>query len=124
MNNDKLDKIEQELIKQMNEEEAVEELIEHASEEIATKLAKHPIHVSEINGTRYMFEYICYKQDGKDILCIVVSNYTQRMISPQKYGKTRLEVEYDRNITELDNLKGMVESFIRYKTGNIKPEEM
>ena len=60
LNNEQLNQMEKEMIAVMDEEKAIEEMIDHASEEIATQLTKNMVHTSYLNETPYFFEYISY----------------------------------------------------------------
>lgn len=123
MNDKQLDQLEKEILSGMKEEEAVEEMIEHASEEIASQLVKKMVHTSYINETPYFFEYISYKQQDTLMLCVKVSSVNARRIDLKNAPRTVLEVPYDSDYSELENVQGMIEAFIRHKTGHIKVEE-
>lgn len=121
MDDRKLQQIQDELMRELDKEQKIETEIIQSSEDIAGNLLLSKKCVAEINGTQYLFNYRLLKNNEKSIMYILVANTVKYKISPDKYIPFTATADMDPRYSERDNLKTVVEAFIRHVTDRIKP---
>jgi ethanolamine ammonia-lyase small subunit len=124
MDDKKLQQIQDELMKEMDKEQKIETEIVQSSEEIAANLILSKKCTADINGTQFLFNYRLLKGSKKSIIYMLVANTTKYKIAPEKYIPFTATAEMDLRYSEKDNLKTVVEAFIRHVTDRVKPETL
>lgn len=131
MDNEKLMQIQQEIMKGLDEEKKIDEEIMNSSEEIASKLLSSNKAKAIIDNSNYTFIYRVINSKKKasatkivdtKIIILTVANDIKYKISGNKYRPFFCTAEMDTSRNLKDNLKTVVEAFIRHKTGKMKPE--
>lgn len=123
MTEDQIDKIQNEILNEMDKEEQIEKHIMISSDEIASQLllTKDKI-TAEINNTPYLIKYRVIEKNDKKFLYVMAANMNKNKIAGNKYIPYTVNVEMDLRYSTKDNLKTAIEAFIRHITGRIKPE--
>jgi hypothetical protein len=121
-NESKLQQIQDELMKELDKEQQLENHINISSEQIAAHLTLNSKCKAEINNTPYIFAYKLLQAKGKRIIYIVISNIIKYELAQSKYIPFSATAEVNEQYSLKDNLKTVVEAFIRHITGTVKPD--
>lgn len=124
MDDRKLQQIQDELMRELDQEQKIEKEIVQSSEDIAAHLMLSKRCVTEINGTQYLFNYRLLQNAGKSVMYMLVANTVKYKIASDKYIPFTATAEMDHRYTERDNVKTLVEAFIRHVTDRIKPDTL
>lgn len=124
-----LDKLQQELMDEIDKEAELEKSIVDSSKAIAQELFTKKRTRAIIDEKTFTLAYHPYStKDEKDKevkhLCILAINEFHFKLSTGNYRPYKVEAEYDPEYSEVENLEMIVESFIRHLAGIIKPEEI
>lgn len=121
---DKLLKIQNEIMEEMDKEANMEKHIMDSSEQIASQLMSTKKITTEINGTPYMFSYRVLENEDSKFIFMLVANTIKYKIAQEKYKPFKATAEMDLRYSLKDNLQTVVETFIRHITGHIKPTDL
>lgn len=123
MNDKELQRIQDEIMADLNKEQKVEKEIKNSSKEITSHLLISKKINAEIDNVLYMFNYrLINGKQGKRMIYMLVANVTKYQIAGKKYVPFVATAELDDRYSEFDNVNTVVEAFIRHVTGNIKPD--
>lgn len=122
MDEKKLKQIEQELIQEIDNEQKIETHIFESSEEIAAHLVLNKRVQAEVNDRLYKFSYRLLEKQDKKILYVLIADVLKYNVAGNKYIPFSAHAEMDTRYSERDNLKAVIEGFIRHITGRQKPE--
>jgi len=126
----KLAEIQDELMKQLDKEQMNEDEIEEKSEQVAKMLLKNPVVKIDIAGQIFTLKYKIInskKQEGKKsvdirVILLIVANDAKVKLLGTKYIPFTANAEIIEHLSMEENLRGVVDAFIRHITGNVKPE--
>jgi hypothetical protein len=124
MDDKKLQQIQDELMRELDKEQKIETEIVQSSEDIAANLLLSKRCTADINGTQFLFNYRLLKNNEKSSMYVLVANITKYKIAPEKYIPFTATAEMDPRYSERDNLKTVVEAFIRHITDRVKPDTL
>lgn len=124
-----LDKLQQELMDEIDKEAEIEKNIVDSSKAIALELFTKKRTRAIIDEKTFTLAYHPYSlKNDKDkevkYLCIIAVNELHFKLSTGNYRPYKVEAEYDDEYSEVENLEMIIESFIRHLAGMIKPEEI
>jgi hypothetical protein len=126
---DNLKELEQQLLKQLTEQEELEQQIQSQSLFISECLVKNNYAIADFNNTRYRLEYVMYtNQDNVKIIKLQAFNLTKLNILStsrrSQYTPFKAEAPVDENYSLQEMLQELVEHFICAINGNIKIQEL
>jgi len=121
---EKLQQIQNEIINSMDKEVKEEEEIIEMSKIVASKLLSNKKTTFEFNNITYEIAYRILAKNNKKFIYTMIANVTKQKIMGGKYIPFSATGEVDQNYSMYDNLKTVIETFIRHVTGKIKPEEL
>lgn len=123
MNEEKIKQIQNELMKEIDNESKIENEIIDSAENAAAHLIMSPKVTIEIDNKPYMIAYKLFNlPKGGQKIFMLATNLNLYKITPEKYKPYTIQVIVDSKYTLKENLKASVEAFIRHVTGRIKPE--
>lgn len=122
MDDKKLKQIQDELMKEIDNEQKIETMIINSSEEIAAHLLISKKINAEVNDKPYMFSYRLLNKADKKIMYVLIADITKYKISGAKYVPFSATAEMDLQYSEKDNLKVVIEAFIRHITDRVKAD--
>ena len=120
MNEEELQKIEQELLKQIDQEVDQDKQITQQAQEIAASLSLQGMANASINGREFA---ITYNTRGKNIAMVAADRAKYQLVG-EKYRPYVIQAEVDNKFSLRENLEAVVESFIRHLVGAIHPEPL
>lgn len=120
-----LDKIQEELMNEIDQEERLNQDIDNWSQAIASSLLISKKARADINDTIYSFVYKEYtdKENKRGISLIAIDEFHYKMANG-KYRPFTATCEYNEDITLKDNLACVVEGFLRHVLNAYKAEEL
>lgn len=126
MDENKIQKIQDELLANLDAETKTENDIKDLSDIITGHLMVSKRCKADINNKDYDFAYrLIPAMHGKpSILYMVVADVIKQQIAGNKYTPFTVNAHMDQRYAERDNLKTLIESFIRHITGRVKPETL
>ena len=126
MNEEQLLKLQDELMKEIDKETELETHIVESAELIAKELLAKKRTRAEIDGSNFSLISNIYFDEKAKVrkTCIIAVDELKFKIACGKYQPFLIEAEFDEDYSEEENLAMVIESFIRHKTGLIKPEEI
>ena len=124
MDESKLQKIQDEIMSEMNKETNAEALVNELSEEIAAKLETANKTTAEINEREYSFAYRYIDYKGRKGLMMTVGDISKFRLLQEKYRPYSVTAEIDNDFTLRENLKSVVEAFLRHVMDLVKAEEI
>lgn len=122
MNEDQLKKIEQELMTEIDQEQKIETMITNSSDEIASHLLVSKKINAEVNDKAYMFSYRLLQKGDVKIMYILIADIVKYKIAGKQYVPFSATAEMDLQYSEKDNLKVVIEAFIRHITDRVKAD--
>ena len=95
-------------------------------EEFSKAFYKKNAALAEIDGSNFSLISNIYFDEKAKVrkTCIIAVDELKFKIACGKYQPFLIEAEFDEDYSEEENLAMVIESFIRHKTGLIKPEEI
>lgn len=120
MDDKQLQKIQDEIMSEMDRESQIEKNISNSTEAITQHLIARSKCHTEINGTEYMFSYRLLKNETQNILYLLVANVVKFKLAGNQYVPYSATAPMDMQYSESDNLKVVVEAFIRHITDRVK----
>lgn len=124
MNEDKLKKIQDEIMQGMNKEASQEEMVRNLSREIGGKLALQKKTSAQIEEREFFFAYKDINYQGRQGLMMTVADMFKFKIAQEKYTPYSVTAEIDNNFTMEENLTSVVEAFLRHKLDIVKAGEI
>lgn len=120
MNEEELKKIEQELLKQIDNEVDLDKQISEQAQEIATSLSVQGVARTTIDGSPFA---ISYEKKGKEIR-MVAADVAKFQLVGEKYRPYTITAELDNRFSFKENLIATCEAFIRHLLGEVRPEPL
>jgi hypothetical protein len=123
MNDKQLEQIQNELMKNLDDESRLEDHIKQSSETIASYLMGHEACNIDINNIPFRIKYkLLDMKNGNKLIYMLAANMTKYRITPEKYVPFSISANVDEQYSLQDNLKAVAEGFVRHITGRIKPD--
>jgi len=119
-----LEKLQEELLAQVNAPLELEQYIKDISDKVAFELYASKKVLIEFEDTRYLFKSRSVFLNGKKGINIVVADMVKFKLLREKYIPYQVTVEIDNNFSEVENLRAAVEAFFRHVTNLVQPEEI
>lgn len=124
MDDKQLEKLQEELLAQVNAPLELEQYIKDISDKVAFELYASKKVLIEFEDTRYLFKSRSVFLNGKKGINIVVADMVKFKLLREKYIPYQVTVEIDNNFSEVENLRAAVEAFFRHVTNLVQPEEI
>lgn len=125
MNEEKLKQIEQELMDALQKEDDMDSEIESLTQDLTDKLIQSKQTMYEVNNVVYSVGYgVVHNEELGSTMHLIAYDRAKFALLYDRYKPLKLSAELNKDLTEYENLKGVVEAFIRYKLDRIKPEEL
>lgn len=124
MDDKQLEKLQEELLAQVNAPLELEQYIKDISDKVAFELYASKKVLIEFEDTQYLFKSRSVFLNGKKGINIVVADMVKFKLLREKYIPYQVTVEIDNNFSELENLKAAIEAFFRHVTNLVQPEEI
>ena len=115
-----LKKIEDSLIKQIDDEETFLQEIENLAKSIAERLEKQNHIREEFLDTEYIFSIGCNKETK--IMTLFRTNPVKMVIAPDKYRPASFQCEFDLKFTYFENVYMLVKAALCSAAGIINVE--
>lgn len=119
-----LKKIEEELLKQMDQSIHDEEHLIERSKEIGAKLSLSPSTKEEIDGKVYTFSYRTMDTHAGKSIFMMVADEFKYQIALDKYKPYMINAEINNDLSLKENLTAIVESFLRHVFDMVVAEEL
>jgi hypothetical protein len=128
-----LDKLQNEMLSEIDKQIKDDEEIVHAVQDIVSSLNIYAKANAEINGKKYMVKTKIHetgqtvldskgnKQTQKQVILIAM-DVVKAQIMEGKYIPCIVRVDFNPELTMKGNITAAVEGWVRHITGNIKPE--
>jgi hypothetical protein len=124
MNEEQLQRIQDEIMRGMNKEQQMEDMVKNLSGEIAAKLALQAKTHAEVEGMEYMFAYRQITVGKKPGIFMTVANINKYRILQDKYRPYTVTAEIDNAFTMTENLQAIVEAYLRHILDMVKVDEV
>lgn len=126
MNEDRLKQLEEELMRELTNQEDIDSEIEDMTQDLTDKLISQKQTMYEIDNTLYSIAYgaVANPETSKSEIYVIVYDRAKFALLYDKYKPLRLSAEMNLDLTEYENLRGVVETLIRYKLDKLKVEEL
>lgn len=122
---EELQRIQDEIMRGLNKEQQMEDMVKELSGEIAAKLTLNPKTHAEIEGMEYMFAFRQITIGGKKPgIFMTVANINKYKIVQEKYKPYTVTAEIDNSFTLRENLQAVVEAYLRHILDMVKVEEV
>jgi hypothetical protein len=131
MDEKELDQIQAQLLKAIDDDVRAEKEIDEVSSSLSAQLLLGGKCLGVVDDTEYEFIYrkVKFRQPTPDNataiatrMILIASNRIKQRITGGKYIPYQCAADYDIRYTEIENLKAVIEAFVRHQTGRIKPE--
>lgn len=124
MDDKQLERIQEDLLAQVNAPLELEQRIKDISSKVAFDLYASKKALIEFEDTQYLFKSRNILLNEKKGINIVVADMVKFKLLREKYIPYQVTVEIDNNFSEVENLKAAVEAFFRHVTNLVQPEEI
>ncbi|MGO5439726.1 hypothetical protein ACTQX2_02475 [Megamonas funiformis] len=124
MDDKQLEKLQEELLAQVNAPLELEQYIKDISDKVAFELYASKKVLIEFEDTQYLFKSRSVFLNEKKGINIVVADMVKFKLLREKYIPYQVTVEIDNNFSEVENLRAAVEAFFRHVTNLVQPEEI
>lgn len=124
MNDKQLEKLQEDLLAQVNAPLELEQRIKDISNKVAFDLYTSKKALIEFEDTQYLFKNRNILLNEKKGINIVVADMVKFQLLKEKYIPYQVTIEIDNNFSELENLKAAIEAFFRHITNQTQPEEI
>lgn len=124
MNEEQLQRIQDEIMRGMNKEQQMEDMVKNMSGEIAAKLSLQAKTHAEVEGMEYMFAYRQITVGKKPGIFMTVANINKYRILQDKYRPYTVTAEIDNAFTMTENLQAIVEAYLRHILDMVKVDEV
>lgn len=131
MDDKQLDQIRDQWIKSIDEDVKAEKEIDELSSLLSAQLLLGGKTSGVVDETEYEFIYrkVNFRKPTPENstaiatnMILIASSVAKRKITGAKYIPYQCTAELDTRYSEVENLKAVVEAFLRHKTGRIKPD--
>lgn len=124
MDENKLQQIQDEIMREMDRETNLEASIISISKEIAAKLSLGGSVTEEIDGRPLVFNHRQYMQGKQPKIFMTVASPFMYEVGREKYKPYMVDVEVSNDFTLQENLASTVEAFLRHIFDMVKVEEL
>lgn len=124
MNEQALQKMQDELMQAMNKEDNLDEFIDVTAKDLAEKMMNGAPVKMEIEGRPLTFKHREYEQKGQKKLFMTVASEFMYQVGKEKYKPYFVDVEINNEMSAQENLTAVVEAFLRHILGAVKAEEL
>ena len=126
MNKQRLKEIEEELMRELTNQEETDSEIDSMTQDLTDKLISQRQTMYEIDNTLYSIAYgtVLNPETNKSEIYVIAYDRAKFALMYEKYKPLKLSAEMNLDLTEYENLKGVVETLIRYKLDKLKVEEL
>lgn len=125
MNEEKLQQIQDEILREMDKETNKEATIVSMAREIGSQLSLGGSVKQDVEGKEFIFSYKQYTgKKGEQKLFMTVANPFMFEVGRDRYKPYMVDVEIDNDLTMRENLIAVVEAFLRHVFNMVKAEEL
>lgn len=124
MDDKDIQKIQDEIMNQVNKNLDKEEFVEKASTDISSRLLNFQKVDYEIEDREYTFKYRLVQSNGKKLINLIVADIFKFKLVREKYIPYTVNAEVNENFSIKDNLKSIIEAFLRHVLDLVKPQEL
>ena len=119
---EELSRIQEDLTRQyISEPLTLEETIKETAERVAKDLAYGP-EKSSFEFLEEDYKAAVKRDMFKKKIFVAISNETHRELAGNKYSPYMVDCDIDNNFSYYENMKAVVEAFLRHVSGTIEPE--
>lgn len=120
MDEQQINKIQDELMAQIDEPLKLEHEIQELSKTIASNLYVKRKTVTDFQDRNFMLKYITINQN----IVVLMADTTKYKLLNDKYIPYKATARIMPEVTELETIKGIVEALLKRVAGIIEPEEI
>lgn len=124
MEEKEIQKIQDEIMNQVDKNLDKEDFIDRASKDIASRLLNFQKVDYGIEDREYAFRYKLMNNGDKKFINLIVADIFKFKLVREKYVPYTVNAEMNENFSIKDNLTSIIEAFLRHVLDLVKPQEL